>query len=82
MAAQAKISLGQASSGRACAAPAGGKTVSRRRLHAGKRRRAIAAVHPDAVDVCSGVESDKGIKSVRKMREFVAAVRAAERQEP
>jgi len=33
------------------------------------------------VDVCSGVESEKGIKSVNKMREFVAAVRAVERQE-
>ena len=37
--------------------------------------------HPDAVDVCSGVESAKGIKSLSKMRKFVAAVRAAERQE-
>ena len=42
---------------------------------------AIAAANPDAVDVCSGVESAKGIKSVDKMREFVAAVRAAERGE-
>jgi phosphoribosylanthranilate isomerase len=42
---------------------------------------AIAAAHPDAVDVCSGVESAKGIKSAEKMLEFVAAVRAAERQE-
>jgi phosphoribosylanthranilate isomerase len=43
---------------------------------------AIAAAHPDVVDVCSGVESAKGIKSVKKMQEFVAAVRAAERQLP
>jgi phosphoribosylanthranilate isomerase len=50
-------------------------------LHAGNIAEAIAKVHPDAVDVCSGVESEKGIKSVDKMREFVAAVRAAERQE-
>jgi phosphoribosylanthranilate isomerase len=39
---------------------------------------AIAVAHPDAVDVCSGVESEKGIKSVEKMSKFVAAVRAAE----
>jgi phosphoribosylanthranilate isomerase len=44
-------------------------------------RRAIAIAHPDAVDVCSGVESEKGIKSVPRMRQFVAAVRDAERQE-
>jgi phosphoribosylanthranilate isomerase len=42
--------------------------------------RAISIVHPDAVDVCSGVESAKGIKSIIQMRDFVAAVRAAERQ--
>jgi len=28
--------------------------------------------------VCSGVESAKGIKSVEKIREFVAAIRTAE----
>jgi phosphoribosylanthranilate isomerase len=50
-------------------------------LHAGNVREVIDVVHPDAVDVCSGVESAKGIKSVDRMREFVAAVRAAERQE-
>jgi phosphoribosylanthranilate isomerase len=50
-------------------------------LHAGNVARAVSVVHPQAVDVCSGVESAKGIKSVEKMREFVAAVRAAERQE-
>lgn len=49
-------------------------------LHAGNVAEAIAAAHPDVVDVCSGVESAKGIKSVSQMREFVAAVRAAERQ--
>jgi len=42
---------------------------------------AIAAASPDAVDVCSGVESAKGIKSLYEMSRFVAAVRAAERQE-
>ncbi len=50
-------------------------------LHAANVAEAIAVAHPDVVDVCSGVESAKGIKSVSKMREFVAAVRAAERQE-
>jgi phosphoribosylanthranilate isomerase len=50
-------------------------------LHAGNVAQAIAVAHPDAVDVCSGVESAKGTKSVEKMREFVAAVRAAERRE-
>jgi phosphoribosylanthranilate isomerase len=50
-------------------------------LHAGNVAQAIALVHPDAVDVCSGVESAKGIKDTRMMRAFVAAVRAAERQE-
>jgi phosphoribosylanthranilate isomerase len=47
-------------------------------LNASNVARAIAVARPDAVDVCSGVESAKGIKSVEKMREFVAAVRAAE----
>jgi phosphoribosylanthranilate isomerase len=41
----------------------------------------MAVVRPDVGDVCSGVEQEKGIKSVRRMREFVAAVRAAEGQE-
>lgn len=50
-------------------------------LHAGNVAAAIEAAHPDVVDVCSGVEVAKGIKSVSQMREFVAAVRAAERQE-
>jgi phosphoribosylanthranilate isomerase len=51
-------------------------------LHAGNVGEAIAVARPDVVDVCSGVESAKAIKSAEKMREFVAAVRAAERQEP
>lgn len=50
-------------------------------LHAGNIAEAIAKVHPDVVDVCSGVEREKGIKSLDQMREFVAAVRAMERQE-
>ena len=50
-------------------------------LHAANIAPAIHAVHPDVVDVCSGVEQQKGIKSMERMSEFVAAVRAAERQE-
>jgi phosphoribosylanthranilate isomerase len=50
-------------------------------LHAGNVRAAISAARPDVVDVCSGVEMGKGIKSVELMREFVAAVRAAESEE-
>jgi phosphoribosylanthranilate isomerase len=50
-------------------------------LHAGNVAQAIAVARPDAVDVCSGVESAKGIKSLIEMGKFVAAVRAAERQE-
>lgn len=50
-------------------------------LDARNVRQAIAAARPDAVDVASGVESEKGIKSVEKMREFIAAVRAAESEE-
>jgi phosphoribosylanthranilate isomerase len=49
-------------------------------LDASNVAEAIACVHPDAVDVCSGVESAKGIKSLIEMSKFVAAVRAAERQ--
>ncbi len=48
-------------------------------LHAANVAQAIAAARPNAVDVCSGVESAKGIKSFEKIREFVAAVHAAER---
>ena len=49
-------------------------------LNAANVGAAIAAAHPDAVDVASGVEVEKGIKSAEMMRDFVAAVRAAERQ--
>ena len=49
-------------------------------LNAANVGAAIAAAHPDVVDVCSGVEQTKGIKSLHKMREFAAAVRAAEGQ--
>ena len=40
---------------------------------------AIAAVAPHAVDVCSSVESAPGAKDHRAIRNFVAAVRMAER---
>jgi phosphoribosylanthranilate isomerase len=40
--------------------------------------RAIKAVTPHAVDVCSGVESAPGLKDHRAVEHFVAAVRKAE----
>ncbi|WP_026350169.1 phosphoribosylanthranilate isomerase [Bordetella sp. FB-8] len=39
---------------------------------------AVCAVRPWAVDVSSGVEIEPGIKSVRRMQAFVAAVREAQ----
>jgi phosphoribosylanthranilate isomerase len=41
--------------------------------------RAIAAVRPHAVDVCSGVEHTPGVKDHRALKNFIAAVRRAER---
>lgn len=41
---------------------------------------AMLALRPWAVDVSSGIEEAPGRKSVRKMRDFVAAVRVADRQ--
>jgi phosphoribosylanthranilate isomerase len=40
---------------------------------------AIATVAPHAVDVCSGVESAPGVKDHDAIKDFVAAVRTAER---
>ena len=40
---------------------------------------AIKAVTPHAVDVCSGVESAPGVKNRDAIKDFIAAVRAAER---
>jgi Phosphoribosylanthranilate isomerase len=48
-------------------------------LNAQNVGQAIAAVTPHAVDVCSGVESTPGIKDHRAIKDFVTAVRLAER---
>jgi len=47
-------------------------------LSAANVREALAQVDPWGVDVCSGVETEPGIKSARRIREFVAVVRSAE----
>lgn len=47
-------------------------------LNAQNVGQAIAAVTPDAVDVCSGVESAPGAKDYRAIKNFVAAVRMTE----
>jgi phosphoribosylanthranilate isomerase len=41
--------------------------------------RAIAAVTPHAVDVCSGIESAPGVKDYRALENFISAVRMAGR---
>lgn len=46
-------------------------------LDAGNVADAIARVRPAAIDVSSGVEVGKGLKDAGKIRDFVAAVRAA-----
>jgi phosphoribosylanthranilate isomerase len=45
-------------------------------LNAKNVRDAIVAVTPQAVDVCSGVESAPGVKDHRAIEKFIAAVRA------
>jgi phosphoribosylanthranilate isomerase len=40
---------------------------------------AIRRVHPDAVDVSSGVEQAPGIKSAQRIQKFIAAVRIADK---
>ena len=38
---------------------------------------AIEQIHPYGVDVCSGVEARPGVKDHGKLKEFIAAVKAA-----
>ena len=47
-------------------------------LHAGNVGVAIRIARPWAVDVASGVESAPGIKDAGRLRDFIAAVRAAD----
>ncbi|MBV8125924.1 MAG: N-(5'-phosphoribosyl)anthranilate isomerase, partial [Paucibacter sp.] len=47
-------------------------------LHAGNVTEGILRVRPWAVDVSSGVEEAKGLKSAVLMRQFCAAVREAD----
>lgn len=47
-------------------------------LNAANVADAIARLRPSAVDTSSGIESAKGIKDATAMRDFVAAVRAAD----
>jgi phosphoribosylanthranilate isomerase len=47
-------------------------------LHASNVAQAIQAVRPAAVDVSSGVESARGIKSAERIREFIAEIRRAD----
>ena len=51
-------------------------------LHAANVGQAISCVRPWAVDVSSGVEAAKGVKDAAAMRDFVAAVRAADTSPP
>jgi phosphoribosylanthranilate isomerase len=71
--------------GRTCNWPAARATLAFTRflilsggLNAQNVGRAITAVTPHAVDVCSGVESAPGAKEHRAIKNFVAAVRRAE----
>lgn len=47
-------------------------------LNAQNVGRAIAAVVPHAVDVCSGIESSPGVKDHRALKDFMCSVRIAE----
>jgi phosphoribosylanthranilate isomerase len=48
-------------------------------LNAENVANAIKAITPNAVDVCSGVESAPGVKNHDAIKDFIAAVRTAER---
>ncbi len=48
-------------------------------LNAQNVGRAITTVTPHAVDVCSGVEHARGVKDYRAIKNFITAVRMAER---
>jgi phosphoribosylanthranilate isomerase len=51
-------------------------------LDAANVSEAIERVHPDGVDVASGVERAPGVKDPEKMRRFFEAVRAADESAP
>ena len=44
-------------------------------LNAGNVAQALNILHPDAVDVSSGVEKERGQKDPAKIREFIEAVK-------
>lgn len=46
-------------------------------LHAGNIGAALSVLKPAAVDVSSGVESARGVKDIKKIQEFIAAVKRA-----
>ena len=43
-------------------------------------QKAIHITHPDAVDISSGVESSKGVKDVKRIEQFIQAVRSSDYQ--